>query len=258
MPHLIEAKLWVLLLDAITVVLNISVKSALLCLFAFENYVQNVVPAGCGLLVAWLMVAQENPGWYDPTIGSCVYSRSLRYTSLSYGLCTFTAVPRSTHPSTLWDGEMCISFWANKWQWWIVESYLWLTAQVSWLGLKVASRLVVSLQSVFSKCTGQTLAVALSTELYILCWSELSRHKPSPTSATAHYSSPDGAIGLVSRCQLSRYVKLDYFLEAARLKFLHRPCNPAFVRCYVNMLTCAAINICKNKRFKGCGKTFLV
>jgi len=145
---------------------------------------------------------------------------------------------------------------------------------------------VVSLQSVFSKCTGQTLAVALSTELYILCWSELSRHKPSPTSATAHYSSPDGAIGLVSRCQLSRYVKLDYFLEAARLKFLHRPCNPAFVRCYVNMLTlralvmssgmlrrdiscrfiiiiiimltCAAINICKNKRFKGCGKTFLV
>jgi len=147
---------------------------------------------------------------------------------------------------------------ANKWQWWIVEAYLWLTAQVSWLGLKVASRLVVSLQSVFSKCTGQTLAVALSTELYILCWSELSRHKPSPTSATAHYSSPDGAIGLVSRCQLSRYVKLDYFLEAARLKFLHRPCNPAFVRCYVNMLTCTAINICKNKRFKGCGKTFLV
>ena len=43
------------------------------------------------------------------------------------------------------------------------------------------------------------------TELYIL-WSELSRHKLSPTLATAHYSCPDNAIGLVAQCELSYYV----------------------------------------------------
>jgi len=45
------------------------------------------------------------------------------------------------------------------------------------------------------------------TELYIL-WSELSQRKLSPTLATAHYSRPDNAIGLVAQCELSRYVKL--------------------------------------------------
>jgi len=45
------------------------------------------------------------------------------------------------------------------------------------------------------------------TELYIV-WSELSRRKLSLTLATAHYSSPDNAIGLVAQCELSRYVKL--------------------------------------------------
>ena len=38
--------------------------------------------------------------------------------------------------------------------------------------------------------------------------SELGRRKLSPTSATAHYSSPDNAIGLVAQCDLSEYVKL--------------------------------------------------
>ena len=45
-------------------------------------------------------------------------------------------------------------------------------------------------------------------ELYIPCWSQLSRRKLSPTSATAHYSSPDNVIGLVAQCKLSGYVKL--------------------------------------------------
>jgi len=36
------------------------------------------------------------------------------------------------------------------------------------------------------------------TELYIL-WSELSQRKLSPTLASAHYSCPDNAIGLVGR-----------------------------------------------------------
>jgi len=41
-----------------------------------------------------------------------------------------------------------------------------------------------------------------------LCWSKLSRRKLSPTLATAHYSCPDNAIGLVAQCELSEYVKL--------------------------------------------------
>jgi len=46
-----------------------------------------------------------------------------------------------------------------------------------------------------------------TTELYIL-WSELSRRMLSPTLATAHYSGPDNAIGLVAQCELSGYVTL--------------------------------------------------
>jgi len=42
-----------------------------------------------------------------------------------------------------------------------------------------------------------------ATELYILCWSELGRRKLSPTLATAYYSCPDNAIGLVAQCELS-------------------------------------------------------
>jgi len=67
------------------------------------------------------------------------------------------------------------------------------------------------------------------TELYILCWSELSRRKLSPTLAIAYYSCPDNAIGLVAQCELSGYVKLGYLLEAVGRKFSHRPGNPATV-----------------------------
>ena len=46
--------------------------------------------------------------------------------------------------------------------------------------------------------------IAEITELYILC-SELGRHKLSPTLASAHYSCPDNAIGLVaSRVDINR------------------------------------------------------
>jgi len=41
-------------------------------------------------------------------------------------------------------------------------------------------------------------------ELYILCWTELSRRKLSPTSATAHYPYPDNAIGLLAECETQR------------------------------------------------------
>ena len=43
-----------------------------------------------------------------------------------------------------------------------------------------------------------------ASELYIL-WSETSRHKLSPTLATAHYSCRDNA---VAQCELSGYVEL--------------------------------------------------
>jgi len=41
----------------------------------------------------------------------------------------------------------------------------------------------------------------------------------SPTLATVHYSSPDNAIGLVAKCELSGYVILGYLLEAVGQKF---------------------------------------
>ena len=46
-------------------------------------------------------------------------------------------------------------------------------------------------------------------------------------SATAHYSSPDNATGLVAQYELSGYVKLGLLLEAAGRTFSHRPGNPA-------------------------------
>jgi len=70
---------------------------------------------------------------------------------------------------------------------------------------------------------------SLPTELYIL-WRQHSRCKLSPTSATAHYSSPDvNAIWLVAQCELSGYVTLVYRLEAVGRKFSQRPGNPATV-----------------------------
>jgi len=53
--------------------------------------------------------------------------------------------------------------------------------------------------------------------------------KLSPTLATAHYSCPDNAIGLVAQCELSGYVKLGQHLEAVGRKFSHRPGNAATV-----------------------------
>jgi len=64
-----------------------------------------------------------------------------------------------------------------------------------------------------------------TTELYILCWSELSLRKQSPTSATAHYFSPDNAIWLVAQCELSGYVRLGWLLGAVDRKISHRPAH---------------------------------
>jgi len=57
-------------------------------------------------------------------------------------------------------------------------------------------------------CCLVRFSIRPTTELYILYWSELSRRKLSPTSASAHYSSSDNAVGLVVQCELSGYVKL--------------------------------------------------
>ena len=47
-----------------------------------------------------------------------------------------------------------------------------------------------------------------TTELHLLCWSELSWCKPSLMLANTHYSCPDNTIGLVAQCELSGYVEL--------------------------------------------------
>ena len=61
--------------------------------------------------------------------------------------------------------------------------------------------------------------------LYILCWSELSRRKLSPTLAT-----PTTLVltTLVAQYELSRR-KIGLLLEVVGRKFLHRPGNPATV-----------------------------
>ena len=61
--------------------------------------------------------------------------------------------------------------------------------------------------------------------LYILCWSELSRRKLSPTLAT-----PTTLVlaTLVAQCELSRR-KIGLLLEVIGRKFSHRPGNPATV-----------------------------
>jgi len=50
------------------------------------------------------------------------------------------------------------------------------------------------------------------TELYIL-WSELSRRKLSPTLASAHYSCPDNAIGIVGRQLEAVGWKFSYYYQ---------------------------------------------
>ena len=61
--------------------------------------------------------------------------------------------------------------------------------------------------------------------LYILCWSELSRRKLSPTLAT-----PTTLVltTLVAQCELSRR-KIGLLLEVVGRKFSHSPGNPATV-----------------------------
>jgi len=61
--------------------------------------------------------------------------------------------------------------------------------------------------------------------LYILCWSELSRRKLSPTLATP---TTLVLITLVAQCELSRR-KIGLLLEVVGRKFSHRRGNPATV-----------------------------
>ena len=48
-----------------------------------------------------------------------------------------------------------------------------------------------------------------TTELSILCWSEIIRRKLTSTSATAHYSGPDNAIWLVAQCLSKSCTDMD-------------------------------------------------
>ena len=66
-----------------------------------------------------------------------------------------------------------------------------------------------------------------SRRLYILCWSELSPRKLSPTLATPR---PTTLVltTLVAQCELSRR-KIGLLLEVVGRKLAHRPGNPATV-----------------------------
>jgi len=68
------------------------------------------------------------------------------------------------------------------------------------------SALLSGLVGLYSVSNELLLQRTCFTELYIP-WSELNRRKLSPTLATAHYSWPDNAIGLIAQCELSRFVK---------------------------------------------------
>jgi len=75
-------------------------------------------------------------------------------------------------------------------------------------------------------CDGQTQAHGYyPRRLYILCWSELSRRKLSPTLAT-----PTTLVltTLVAQCELSKR-KIGLLLEVVGRKFSHTPGNPATV-----------------------------
>jgi len=50
----------------------------------------------------------------------------------------------------------------------------------------------------------------LCASLSYIFWRRLSRRKLSPTLATAHYSCPDNAIGLVAQCEHSGNVQLGF------------------------------------------------
>ena len=69
------------------------------------------------------------------------------------------------------------------------------------------------------------VVLVLLKEVYILCWSELSRRKLSPTLAT-----PTTLVltTLVAQCELTRR-KIGLLLEVVGRKFSHRPGNPARV-----------------------------
>ena len=59
------------------------------------------------------------------------------------------------------------------------------------------------------------------TELYIP-WSERSRRKLSPTLASAHYSCPDNAIGLVGR-QLEAVGRKYFLITTDVYVVIHNP-----------------------------------
>ena len=76
-----------------------------------------------------------------------------------------------------------------------------------------------------SVCLCLCVCLSATRRLYILCWSELSRRKLSPTLAT-----PATLVltTLVAQCELSRS-KIGLLLEVVGRKVSHRPGNPATV-----------------------------
>jgi len=101
------------------------------------------------LAVTCLTAVWEDQG-SNPTVGSCMFFvKTTTIYSLGHGLCTLTAVPRSTQPSTLhgmvnvyhlsdWviviNGDGGCGFWQPT-------GGLTVTARVVWPGLRVGGRM---------------------------------------------------------------------------------------------------------------------
>jgi len=86
----------------------------------------------CTHITTWSQWSSGNMSdlgvWEDqgsnPTMGSCMFIiNTTAIHSLGHGLCTLTAVPRSTQPSTLCGMVKCVSAFGlsnnNKWRWWV-------------------------------------------------------------------------------------------------------------------------------------------
>ena len=72
--------------------------------------------------------------------------------------------------------------------------------------------------------TVQTPNMRKSTEIYYILLSELSRRKLSPRLASAHYSCPDNAIGLVGRQLEAAGRKFSsYYQCLCRSNVMHNP-----------------------------------
>ena len=89
----------------------------------FGQFGYSLAAGRSGLAVTCLTAVWEDRG-SNPTVRRCTFIVNITTTySLGHGLCTLTAVPRSTQPSTLRGTVKWVSAFGlrnnNKWWWWV-------------------------------------------------------------------------------------------------------------------------------------------